>query len=260
MLLGMFCFQHNLVAAEEKMAWSIWEKMAQNPEDLSEVIAECEAFMKGRQTDQIAPVVVGILGWCYFKTERMPDGAKLLMSIEKYRTTPIKKAGSDLARTWLARIDIQLLKAALMIYYRKHQKFPEKLIDAIEFAEQKKGLKVPAKDRWGKPWTYDLVGFKTLTKVPKNQKYALSCTILGQYSDFAEALEMPYAGKIDLIPVKMGSTKSGFESVYFKKAGDASSRPILMKVGDRKSGVTCAFIGRSVIALTDGNHWKLFKR
>jgi hypothetical protein len=260
LFLSFICLQCSAFAAEEKMAWDIWQKMAGQPEDLSEVITDCEAFMNGRQTDQIAPVVVGILSWCYFKTERMPEGAKLLMSIERRRSTPISKAGSDVARTWLGRIDIKLVKAVLMVYYRKYQKFPEKLQEAIDFALETKNIRAPNKDRWGKPWEYELVGFKMLTKVPKNQKYSLGSKILGKYTDFEKALELPYAEKIDIVPVRMGSSTRGSESVYFKQADVENAQPVLMKIGDRRMGVTFAFIGKNIIALTDGNHWKLVPR
>jgi hypothetical protein len=261
LLLSVFCLQSAVYAAEEKMAWDIWQILAENPEDLSGVITECETFMSGRQTDQIAPVVIGILAWSYFKTGKMVDGGKLLMSMERRRSTPISTAGSDMARKWLTRIDIKLVQAALMIYYRKYQEFPATLKEALDFAKETQKFTAPSKDRWGKPWEYDLVGFKTLTKVPKNQKYALGCNMLGQDSDYEKALEIPYAEKIDLVPMKMASTARGAESVYFKKADDKNNTPILLKVGGApKRGVKLAFVGRNILVLSNGDHWRLVPR
>lgn len=245
------------------MVWDIWKKMEAKPEDLSEVIADCEAFMNGRQTDQLAPVVAGILSWCYFKTDRVVDGVKLLTPLAQKRFNPMQMAGSDVARTWLSRFDIKIVKLALQVYYRKNLKYPETMQEGLDYAATARTKVVaPATDRWGKPWEYELVGFKTLEKVPKNQKYAISSKLLGTLDNLEEALELPYAEKINLVPIRMGSTTRNEESVYFNKADDknATPTPILIKVGERRSGVMVGFVGSNVIALTDGNHWKLVPR
>ncbi len=260
-LLGLLCFQQTAFSAEEKMVWDICKKIEANPEDLSEVIADCEKFMNGRQTDQLAPVVKSVLAWCYFKTGKLQDGVNLLMALEKKRYTPMQKAGSDVAKAWLSRVDIKLTQAALQLYYRKHMKYPEDLQDALDYAlNSKYKLKAPSTDRWGKKWEYELVGFKKLIKVPKNQKYTISSVLLGQTTDFNQALELPYAEKIKLLPVRMASTVRGKEAVYFVSADDKKKTSININVGGRRMGVTVGFVGKNVIALTEGNHWKMVSR
>ena len=138
--------------------------------------------------------------------------------------------------------------------------YPEKLDDAIDFALADKNLKAPSKDRWKNPWEYELVGFKHLVKVPKNQKYALGSSLLGKQADFEKALEAPYKANIDIMPVQMGSTTRGSESVFFVNPADRTKTKVLIKVGHRRMGATLGFVGNNIIAVSDGDYWKLLPR
>lgn len=242
----------------EKMVWDIWKKLESNPDDLAAVVSECEEFKNGRQTDALAPVVEGFLAWCCFKTGKMPDGAKIFMALEKKRYSDVQKAASEMARTWLTRIDIKLVELALQMYYRQNVAYPEKLSTALQMYG--KATRASKTDRWDRPWEYELVGFKHLIKVPKDQKYDLHSSMLGEDSNFEKALEIPYASRIKLVPMKMGITTRGQESVYFTLDGSNAATPILLEVGKRKYGATLAYVGDNILVLTDGNHWKLLPR
>lgn len=246
------------LAADEKGVWDIWKKTEAEPVNLTELIADCTAFKQANASDPLRPVIDGILAWAYFKSEKMADGAKLLVPVVNARNTPMQKATSDMARTWLTRIDRIVVKMVLQEYYKREIAFPAKVDDAIDkYADTIKASKV---DRWGKPWNYELVGFKHLTKVPKDQKYSLQSILLGEDSDYEKALEIPFGGRINIVPMKMGLTTPGAESVYFKKADDEKSSPIHIKLGERVGGVALGYVGKNILVLTDGNHWKLLPK
>lgn len=247
-------------AADEKALWDIWKKLEAQPQDLPVIIADCKGFIETKPSDQLLPIVESMLAWCYFKTGNLPEGAKLLLPMMKaqYGYTPTRKSALEVARTWLTRIDRDVLRVVLQLWYNKHMAYPEKYQDAIDMFQEK--TRAAKTDRWGRNWEYELVGFQMLTKVPKNQKYSLKSSLLGDISDYVKALEVPYASGIDIEPMKMGITTPGKESVYFKKIDDKTNAPIKMDLGELKRGFSLGYVGQNILAVTDGNHWKLMSR
>jgi len=252
-LLAGLCLAQ--VDVNEKAAWDIWKMMESEPNDHPAVVAACEEFRKNNPRDPLIDVTRGIAAWHLLKVNDIPAAVKDLTSMLAKESTPLQKAADEMARTWLSRFDMEWVKRALGTYYRKEVQYPESL-DALAGLPEKN--RPPLTDRWGKPWAYSLVGFKLLEGF-NNQKYTLRCHALGEDSDLADALEIPYAGRINLRPIQMADRDPANELIVFATT-DESQKRVMLSERVAFGNIVLAYSGSRILILSDGNHWKFTAR
>ena len=87
----------------------------------------------------------------------------------KKSTDPVALATRDVARVWLARVEMQDLELLLLDYYRHNVRFPK--TDA-EF--QKLLPSSLSKDPWGEPWIYTAQTPRGFSSAMNGQRYQVS--------------------------------------------------------------------------------------
>lgn len=236
--------------ANEKAVWSIWKMVESGTNAHSAVIAACEKFREDNPNDPLVEVTRGFAAWHLLKAGNRPAAAGLLTAMEKKSATPLESACAEMARTWLTRIEMENVKLALTKVHRRDIEYPESLDALTKLPE---GSRPRMTDRWGKRWTYSLVGFNFLEGF-RNQKYKLQSRALGEDSDLAEALELPYAGRINLRPVRTSSPESGL--IMFMTTNGTEEK-VMLSEKVSSGNTVLAYSGNRILILSDGNHWKL---
>jgi hypothetical protein len=234
----------------------VWKLMSETPDDRAAVIAACGEFEKKRPGDPLTSVTRGITAWHLLQSGERKPAVQVLTRMASAavpaRPDALREAAVNMGRTWLTRLDREQVKAGLKTLYLRDVEYPE----SLEALKSLPGdIRPPLTDRWGKPWSYRLVGFRKLTGLA-NQKYELQARLLGRDSDLAEALQRPYAEGITLKPVKLVSAQAGRGVVQFTPPADASGE-VILAVGAREGRVVFAYMGAKLIVLSDGNHWSV---
>ena len=232
---------------DERGLWDVWCAGTNSAFQAAEVADACRAFKAKSPNDSLAVVVTGFEAWNCLKRGDTASAAKLFDSmLVEGRVTVLQKAGDEMARSWLSRLDRERVRAALKKVYIQNVEFPESL-DAVKALEME--TLPPLTDRWGKPWDYrrgsSIKGMET-------QRYVLESTVLGVYSDIGKALEIPYGERIDLKPVQL--SRSTANAVDFRSG---TGRTTVRKLGDWSARVSLVYMGTYIIVLTDGNHWSV---
>ena len=83
----------------------------------------------------------------------------------------------------------------------------------------------------------------------------LQSSVLGETTELAKALKLPYAAGIDLRPVRLVSGAAGTAVLF-----EAGTEKPLLTVGTAQGRVTFAWMGAETIVLSNGDHWQLLRR
>lgn len=262
---------------DEKSLWLLWKRHLDNPDNHTEIAALCEESGKKTPHDPFIAVSQGIAAWHLLKAGKIDSATKTLEHMLSKRpnlpaTAGVKaghlhNAGSRMARAWLTRIDREKVKLALRKLYIKEIQYPKSL-DTVKSLPKEHWPSLT--DRWGKPWLYRLVGFKRLRGF-YGQKYELKSTMLGRNSDLSKSLEIPYAGRIDLKPVKLIFSAYGKETVRFVTQSSRSEdtvtsstgkkeKSVILSVGAKSGGIFFVYMGKNILILSDGDYWKIMPK
>lgn len=240
-------------ADDERAFWDVWKLHSSTTNRHAEVLAACEGFATAAPADPLLPVTRHIAAWRLLKLGRHDEAAAILTPMVRDGAEGMQKVASDIARAWLTRLDRETLKDALQKVYLREVAFP----DRLDVWANDTTNAPPLTDRWGKTWQYGLVGFKHIPGL-RNQKYALRSRILLRHSDLAAALDVPYADRIRLKPVRLKTLDSGKALIEFDPGDDTG--PALLTVGARHGLVALAYVGEHILLLGDGDHWKALSK
>jgi len=237
--------------ASEARLLALWSAHLEKIEDHPGAIKACNGFEVETQRDPLMGICRGIAAWHLMKAANTNEAKKILAKMESEGVGVIGKTEQTMARRWLSRYDIEDVKRTLKRLYLKNIAYPETL-DSIRTLPQDQ--RAPLVDRWGVPWAYSLGGFKELTGM-KNQKYRLQGARLGKYSNIGEALALPYGENIKLKPLSTGSG----ESVLFQQTTEGGKQ-VSLSPGKNLDGVEFVYYGKTIIILSDGDHWAVFPK
>ncbi|MBN2302652.1 MAG: hypothetical protein JXN60_09065 [Lentisphaerae bacterium] len=237
---------------DEKTLWSIWKMNSDNSDDHKNIINACAKFKKSARSDPFTVVTDGIAAWHYLKIGNRTAATELLTpALSTRSTTTLNKIAAYIARTWLTRIDMEIVKQALEIVYHEEIEYPATLDKLKEFTVKQP----PMTDQWGDPWIYKLVSLKYLTNI-NGQKYEIESRTLRHNSDLSTALNIPYAAKISLKPSSLGRDNT---TVRFVTTDD-TRQDIYIALDSTREGITVAYIGDKLLIISDGNHWAVMPK
>lgn len=238
------------VRADEKGLWDVWCVGTNSAFEASEVAEACTTFRARAPQDAFTVVVSGLEAWNRLKRGDTGTAAAIFTTLlVKGPATGLRKAGDEMARSWLSRMDREHVTHALTESYRRDMEFPASL-EAVKALGDKAPL--PLTDRWGKPWVYRR---GSLIKGMETQRYDLESAVLGLRSDLKDALNLRYAERMDLKPVRMvPGSKNGVEF----KTGEG--RSLIREEGDWVNNVNLIYVGTYIIVLSDGNHWSVMAK
>lgn len=248
--------------ANEQDLWGLWERHEAQPESHDTHIAACRDFTAKNPTDPLQPVVRGIEAWHLLKLARIEEAVELFAGQLRPPRRTLDRGAEELARAWLSRLDRERVKATLQSYYRKEVRYPDRIEDVLTHPKIPKSAHPVMQDRWGDPWRYELVGFKTVPGM-KEQKYLIESVRLGSMSDFTTALELPYAERIRVKPVRFVAAGHGRQVIEFEEewGGGGSAlvkKKVVMGPGDRLGLVTLLYVGQHLMVVYDRLHWRVF--
>ncbi len=240
-------------AADEVAFWELWKTHLAATNGHAEAVAACDAFEQKHPGDPFIIVARQFKAWHLLKLDRNADASALLTPMVTPGSTGLDKGASELARAWLTRLDRETVKAALQKVYARDVAYPE----ALDVWPKNAAGTPPSVDRWGKAWKYRLTGF---TRIPglRNQKYELQALLLGDTSDLAAALALPYAEQLTLKPVGLRPMTSGPPMIVFE-TGETGAKAT-MTAGTRSEGTFLAYVGDRIILVADYTHWKVLPK
>lgn len=270
-VLGLMPRGAGAAEPNENALWLLWNQQAStNAVDHEALLAACQGFTNQYPSDPSGPVVQTMAAWNLLHLGRQAEAAAVLARQLDRSGTPLESGASYLAKAWLTRIDREKVKAALQFYYRREVRYPRSIDELVAYAPLPKDLRPPGRDRWGANWVYALVGFKSLSGL-LDQQYEISAQKLGNGSELAAALAVPYGGMMHVRPNRMLSSKPGSEIVEWLIAPSAASpadaqkpkpaeRTVALGVNSTSEGLSVAYIGRTILIVYDTYHWKLLAR
>ena len=239
--------------ADENGLWQIWVNHTNAAPDHVAIAQACEAFCVKTPADPLSFVAKGLGAWHLLKADKTNEAARLLEPMAVLSSNALEKAGAEIARSWLTRIDREMVRVALKRVYLRDVEFPFSL-DTIK---NLKGVKQPPiTDRWNQPWSYKPAELPTI-KGSYRQRYALESSRLGSNSDLAQSLAVPYASRITIKPVRTMDSGGAVETVEFTLP---TQKNALLMVGTEIDGVTFAFAGKSIIVLSDNDYWQVLQK
>lgn len=238
---------------DENGLWLIWVSHTNAAADHAAIAQACEVFRTKAPADPLAVVAQGLEAWHLLQDGKTNDAVRLLEPMVALSGDALQKVSADMARGWLTRVDRELVRAALKRVYLRDVEFPV----SLEAIKTLKGVKLPLfTDRWNQPWSYQTADLPTIKGV-RRQRYVLESSRLGANSDLAQSLAIPYASRITVQPVRiMGGGDQG-ETVGFASPSGKSGA---LMVGAEMDGATFAFLGKSIIVLSDRDHWRVVLR
>ena len=240
-------------APNENGLWRLWTSHTNAVADHATIVADCQTFRTKSPNDPLAVVAQGLEAWHLLKEGKMSDAARLLEPMVGVSGDALQKAGAEIARGWLTRLDRELVRAALTRVYSRDVEFPASLA-AIKTI--KEITQPPFADRWQQPWSYQTTELPTIAGT-QQQHYVLESNRLGANSDLANALAIPYASRITIEPVRIMGDDSTGSAVEFTSPARNS---IIQTEGTEVDGITLAFMGKKIIVLSDSDHWRVFPR
>lgn len=249
-------------ASDEKSLWETWKLQQEKPGEYGTVSTNWLEIAKNNPKDPLAIVAISIASWNMLKMDNKDAAAKLMkLAMSTTKTDPLSSAAANMARTWMTRLEMEQVRQALQLYYRKHVEYP-KTLDLIK-PFQKDG-QPPLVDHFGKPWSYSLADFQSLKKLGTlyamyGQKYTLKSVSLGTNSELKASLKTPYASTITLKPVKMLSGMPGKEMVQFEST-DGKQTKVIISIGTDNAGITLSYVGPKLLILSDMNYWLILPR
>ncbi len=239
-------------ASDENGLWQVWAAHANVAADHAVVARACEAFRSKTPGDPLAVVAQGLECWHLLKAGKTNEAARLLEPMAALTGDALPKAGAEMARAWLTRLDRESVRAALKRVYLRDIEYPVSL-EAIKTL--KKASMPPLVDRWDKAWEYKAVDLPTI-KGAVRQRYVLESSRLKADSDLAQALAVPYASRITIQPMRV----SGVGDVDTVEFVSTTRKSGVLMVGGDMENVTFAFVGKNIIVLADRDHWRVVPR
>lgn len=238
------------VKADEKVLWDVWCSATNSSFEASEVAETCKKLRTRAPQDQLTVVLSGLEAWSHLKRgDTVAATAIFNTMLVKGPATGLRKAGDEMARSWLTRMDREQVTRALKEIYRRDIEFPATL-DALKTLGDK--TSPPLTDRWGKPWVYRK---GSAIKGMESQRFVLESSALGVRSDLKAALKIGYAERMDLKPVRMVPG-----ALVVVELRTAEGRSMLREEGDRANVVNLIYVGTHIIVLSDGNHWRVLAK
>ena len=134
--------------ADERSLWLVWASHTNAPEDHT-TVAACQAFRTKAPQNPLAVGAQGLEAWHLLKTGQTNAAVRLFEPMLLSTNNALAKAGADMARGWLTRLDRELVRAALMRLYVRDIEFPGAL-EAIKAL--KGGAPPPFADRGPTGW------------------------------------------------------------------------------------------------------------
>lgn len=242
----------------EQGIWNLWQMQIKNPADHAAVLDACSGFAKANPTDPFAAVAQTIAAWHLLKLDRQEEARSALQSRLQDTSEPVSAGARDLARAWLTLLDMETVRASLQEYYRHEVRYPETLAAITAHPRIPKSLHPPPADRWGRPWKYQPDDFRVLSG-SRGQRYRLESASLKGLSSLQAALDLPYAERINIQPVKVIRTGNGRPMVHFRgaRAGDTNAVSIVQQ-GTSAEDIFLAHVGPKLILVCDSLHWRVF--
>ena len=262
--------------ANERGLWQVWEAHSSAPDDHDGVLAACAAFRGASPGDLLDLVARGIEGWHQLRAGReelaraafeqmLAGAAEPAAGSAAPPESPLAAAGSEMARTWLTRLDRAGVEAALREYYVEYIEYPRAL-GGVLVLEPRPQIRLA--DRWGEPWSYRRAGFQALSGLD-GQRYVLESARLGVESDLTAALARTYgdrlrwralrraaaAGTTDAILFEVDPVDAGEETRVPAARGETANRQALVNAGAELGGVRFAYRGAAILVLADRAHW-----
>ena len=248
--LVITCCQAQTVKIDERALWDLWCAGTNSAFEAESVLEECRQFRNNSPGDPLAIVVAGIEGWWHLKRGNQSEARNIFTAmLMDGNATVLPTAGDKMARTWLTRMDREMVVDALKKLYLRNVEFPIEL-DAVKLLALKP--EPPLMDQWGKDWEYRR---GSAIKGMESQRYVLESSMLGVYSGLQDALLVPYASRIDLVPVRF---VPNLRNTIEFTSGTGSS--VIRQAGDFTHRINLAYIGSNIIVVTDGSHWSVLPR
>lgn len=191
------------------------------------------AFAAASEGDVCAPLAWALQGIILLRELKEPEKAReAFLRAAKAPATPFGQAVAELARGWLARIQMEKLDAALRRYWIEKIEYPEKLEALVERKLVPPELIV---DPWGKPFVYTTRPLKARPDLPR-QLYTLSCSAIEGDSRslkaaLARTLEVPKKFQLKAI----GGVKPLAALIAFQ---DKAKKALNVAEGERVDGAT----------------------
>ncbi|MBM4038994.1 MAG: hypothetical protein FJ290_10830 [Planctomycetes bacterium] len=134
------------------------------------------AFAAASESDACAPLAAALQGIILLRqlNQAAPAREAFLRAAKAAAGDKFGLATRDLARGWLARLQMVQLDAALRRYWTDKIEYPEKLDALVERKLVPPELLV---DPWGKPFAYAARPLKARPDLPR-QAYTLSCSAI----------------------------------------------------------------------------------
>ena len=243
-------------AVNEAALLELWQQHLASPDDHEAIIKACESFSIANPGDPLLPVARGIEAWHHFRASRTPDGLRMIEPYLAAPPGPVTDSARALAQGWLTRLDREKVAAALQLYYRKEIAYPKTLDQLARHPKIPADAQPPFTDRFGKPWTYRLIGFGKVQGFA-DQKYSLQSPTLGDLSEFKTALQTPYASRIIAVPIQVVAAPGNTVAVKFNLPGKSAA---VVGLGQATGDLHLAFVGSQIIVVCDYTHWKVFPK
>ncbi|MBM4033043.1 MAG: hypothetical protein FJ291_14830 [Planctomycetes bacterium] len=191
------------------------------------------AFAAERGEDPCAPLAAALQGIILRRELDQPAQAReAFLRAAKAPDTPFGRAVRELARGWLARLQMEQLDAALRRYWADKIEYPEKLDGLVARKLAAPELLV---DPWGKPFAYATRPLKARPDLPR-QVYTLACTAIeedsrGLKAAFAHTLAFPKRFQLKAI----GGVKPLVALLAFE---DKTKKAVNVVEGEKVDGAT----------------------
>ncbi|HEX4084404.1 MAG TPA: hypothetical protein VHY22_05820 [Chthoniobacteraceae bacterium] len=237
---------------DEAALQTLWDN--QQKETHAQVVQEAAGFEQRFPASPLVAVARGLGAWHLLESGDF-DAARQLL--EKMRASgganPAGAMGAEMARRWLTRLDREQVASALQAVYAEDLEYPETLAPLAELPPEKRP---PMTDRWGAAWLYKPAAFKKL-QIGDRQTYILQSATLGDDSDLKHALARSYGAGFTFKPVAALPEIGGKAVFAFQ---DASGRRVTVSEGASGSDLGLAYLGDTVLILSNGDYWSLQPR
>ena len=236
--------------------WRNHERLSIVPANHAEVVAQCAQYGKYFPGSSYLPVAHGLAAWHMLAAGQRKDAVAVFDQMISSSTDPVAMAGNQMALRWMTRLDREVVVAALLGYFGDHVVYPESIhvFDNVPLV-----TRPPLVDRWGRAWKYRLAAFKHLKRA-KKQRYILESSELDPLTDLKDALNVPYASRINIKPVSIMAAVPGLNSVMFETTNANPVRAVMGENGLFQRRITFVRLTSSFVLLTDGDHWLLTAR
>jgi hypothetical protein len=224
------------------------EQAADGDHDLA--LNLCTKYLDANPASPYRLVVQGIVAWQEMARGRTAEAGIVLTNMLDRGQGAVALAANEMALRWLTRLDRERIRRALLEYYARSAVYPQSLAELgtlpVEWAP-------PMTDRRGDAWNYRPAGFKRLPGLV-GQRYVLESRQLGERSDLAEALRVPYGSRILWRPIRLVAAAEDRCVVEFDTGGDRPLRVAVAEGGEREGTVFVKRMG-SILLMSDRDHW-----